>query len=141
MSDYDKPPFSVPPPTFMQTGTQTPTINEQNEESFGDVVPIEEIINNPFEPFMEQNEAPIEAPKLVEEIPPFSEISEPQIPMQETPIKLVETPKYKILDMFWLLNPKYSKNSLFPRFFFYFYPSSYSDSLFKPTTSFSFFDY
>ncbi len=110
---YDKPPFSAPPPIFMQTGNQTPVINEQvgDQENFGG-----EVLDV-------HDESPFGSQTLVQpgiNAPPFgaSVVNQPEIdiPPFGSPPNLMDTPaptqekdKYKILDLFWLLNSKYSK--------------------------------
>jgi len=91
-NEYDKPPFAAPPPAFMQTGNQPPTINKQ--ESFSD--------GNPF-----LGITPLENTQPFEEIPPFDE-QQTMVPEQIIVPSSTEKQQYKILDMFWLLNPKYS---------------------------------
>ena len=106
---YENSPFpAAPPPAFMQTGNLQPTINEQEgvigSENFGQ----EMVIENPFD----APPAPIEQSDI---IPPFGG----GIPPAEvtSPVQTAQSnqEKYKILDMFWLLNPKYIAKQVFNR--------------------------
>lgn len=109
---YDKPPFGAPPPIFMQTGNQTSVVNEQvnepetfpSSESYGEEVVQDVLGENPFGTPVAFG-TPVTVVETQVEIPPFG--SPPNL--MDTPAPSQEKEKYKILDLFWLLNPKYSK--------------------------------